>query len=166
MAVEDAKSTSPSLFNRVWIVSTELEYKVALICDEELFGTLEIHSAAKKAGLKPIFAKKAVIEDVNYILLAKNANGFSYLMNPPACLEDLEAMEDVVIIFDFDNTDAELMAKHLRALKSKEVFKGVRKVKTFSDKEKMATIAQLDIPAVPVEISKYLNKGEDRKSVV
>ena len=46
----------------------ELEYKVALICDEELFGTLEIHSAAKKAGLKPIFAKKAVIEDVNYIL--------------------------------------------------------------------------------------------------
>ena len=140
----------------------ELEYKVALICDEELFGTLEIHSAAKKAGLKPIFAKKAVVEDVNYILLAKNANGFSYLMNPPACLEDLEAMEDVVIIFDFDNTDAELMKKHLKYLKNKEVFKGVRKVKTFSDKEKMATIAQLDIPAVPVEISKYLNEGDHR----
>ena len=54
------------------------------------------------------------------------------------------------------------MKKHLKHLKNKEMFKGVRKVKTFSDKEKMATIAQLDIPAVPVEISKYLNEGDHR----
>lgn len=95
----------------------ELEYKVALICDEELLGFRDSFSSKKSWFLKQIFAKKAVIEDVNYILLAKNANGFSYLMNPPACLEDLEAMEDVVIIFDFDNTDAELMNKHLKKFK-------------------------------------------------
>mgnify|MGYP001027393029 CR=1 FL=1 len=144
----------------------ELDYKVAIISDNNLFGTLEFYYQAKKEGIMPIISVRTVIEGVSFILLAKNENGYKNLSRmskyEEPTLELLkEHSEDVVVIIDFDNLDAQALEK----AKDYANFAGIKVVRTVEDKVKDSLIRSLNLPLVPVETAKYIHK-EDYRNLI
>jgi len=148
----------------------ELEYKVAIICDDNLFGTLEFYYECKKAEITPIISTKVEIEGVNFILIAQNKEGYKNLSRmskfEKITLEEFSKyIENIIVVFNFDNLEEEMVMKAKDLLKDKKLFAGIRKVKTIEDSIKEALMKKLELPFIPCEISLYINKEDYRNQI-
>ena len=80
------------------------------ITDENMFGTMEFINKCKDNQIKPIIGIKITIDNINFLLYAKNYNGYVSLCEivtlknlEELSLDKLESYNDIICVCDYNN---------------------------------------------------------------
>jgi DNA polymerase-3 subunit alpha len=141
----------------------ELDYKVAILCDNELFGFLDFYNEVKGAGLKPIISQEMIIDEVKVILIAKNSAGFKELsrlssIDKPTN-KDLD-LSNIEILISYNNDNLNKMKELAGAIPT--AYKAIKNPTSDKELAQMSLINSLNLPAVPFDMAIHVDEKDYR----